>query len=72
MSSPTFYQEKQILLSQGFVVLEDVIYADTSEEAVANYKSDYIYALEEYNIASNPFYIIINMIKSIQSHFKRK
>ncbi|KPA51379.1 hypothetical protein VT25_14705 [Photobacterium leiognathi subsp. mandapamensis] len=65
MSSSTFLKEKETLLSQGFEVLDDVIYAETSEEAVEHYKSNYIYVLEEYNRASNPFYIIIDSIKNL-------
>ncbi|MBP2701371.1 hypothetical protein [Photobacterium lucens] len=65
MSSSTFLKEKETLLSQGFEILDDVIYAETSEEAVEHYKSNYIYVLEEYNRASNPFYIIIDSIKNL-------
>ncbi|WP_318406393.1 hypothetical protein [Photobacterium leiognathi] len=72
MSSSTFLKEKETLLSQGFEVLDDVIYAETSEEAVEHYKSDYIYVLEEYNRASNPFYIVLSIIESILDRFKHK
>ncbi|PQJ62802.1 MULTISPECIES: hypothetical protein [Photobacterium] len=72
MSSSTFLKEKEALLSQGFEVLDDVIYAETSEEAVEHYKSNFIYVLEEYNKADNPFYSVLLIFESIRDYFKRK
>ncbi|EAR57286.1 hypothetical protein SKA34_06000 [Photobacterium sp. SKA34] len=73
MSSSTFHKEKEILLSQNYEVLDDIIYAKTSEEAVEHYKSDYIYVLEETTKAINPLYsLILFIIESTRAYFKRK
>lgn len=40
-------------MQQGFVVDGDYIYADNEKEAVEKFKSNYLYALDEYN-ASYP------------------
>ncbi|MGF1701490.1 hypothetical protein L4D09_14420 [Photobacterium makurazakiensis] len=52
-SSDSFLQEKEQLLSEGFEVEDDYIYAKTESEAVEKFKSNYIYATEEY-VASHP------------------
>ncbi|GLR74011.1 hypothetical protein [Aliivibrio sifiae] len=55
MSSSTFLREKTAILDQGFEVEDDVIYADTPEEAVEKFKSNFIYAVDEYG-KTNPSY----------------
>ncbi|PQJ85058.1 hypothetical protein [Aliivibrio sifiae] len=51
MSSSTFRREKTEILEQGFEVEDDVIYADTAEKAVEKFKSNFIYAVDEYGKA---------------------
>lgn len=72
MSSSTFHKEKEVLLSQNYEVLDDVIYAKSSEEAVEHYKSNYMYLLEATK-ATNPLYsLILFFIESARAYFKRK
>lgn len=52
MASSSFLQEKSAILDQGFEVEDDVIYADSSEEAVEKFKSNFIYAVDEYGKAN--------------------
>ncbi len=67
MSSSTFLVEKEKLLSQGFEVEDDAIYAENSNEAVEKFKSNYVYVLEEYNISTNPFYSLLLIFKWLKS-----
>lgn len=69
MASPTFMVEKENLLAQGFEVEEDSIYADSAQEAVEKYKSNYVCALEEYNTSTNPFYSLILIYKWLKGRF---
>ncbi|CZF79048.1 hypothetical protein GCE9029_01225 [Grimontia celer] len=69
MASNTFLEEKDALLAQGYEVEDDSIYADSAQEAVEKYKSNYIYALEEYNTSSNPFYSLILIYKWLKGLF---
>lgn len=69
MASITFLEEKDALLAQGYEVEDDSIYADSAQEAVEKYKSNYIYALEEYNTSSNPFYSLILIYKWMKGLF---
>ena len=46
--SETFLEEKEQLLEQGFKVEGDYIYADTQEEAIEKFKSNFGYLTEEY------------------------
>ncbi len=48
MDSDNFLQEKPQLLDLGFEVEDDVIYANTPEEAVDKFKSNFTYHLDEY------------------------
>lgn len=52
MASSSFLQEKSAILDQGFEVEDDVIYADTPEDAVEKFKSNFIYAVDEYGKAN--------------------
>ena len=52
MADEQFMEQKQQLLAAGFEVEDDVIFADTQEEAVEHFKSNFIYAVEEYNNAN--------------------
>ncbi|MGF1725637.1 hypothetical protein [Photobacterium nomapromontoriensis] len=72
MSSDSFLTEKEVLLSQGFEVEDDVIYAENSKEAVEKFKSNYVYALEEYNTSSNPFYSILLIFQWVKSKLSGK
>ncbi|MDF4434478.1 hypothetical protein P3441_23010 [Vibrio parahaemolyticus] len=49
MGTETFQEEKKQLLQLGFAVEDDVIHASSSEEAVEKFKSNYVYALDEYS-----------------------
>ncbi|KXI21941.1 hypothetical protein [Photobacterium sanguinicancri] len=46
--SDTFLEEKDQLLEQGFEVEGDYIYADTQEEAIEKFKSNFVYLTQEY------------------------
>lgn len=52
MGSETFLKQKEQLLGQGFEVDGDVIFADTPEEAVQHFKSNFVYVTKEYNNAN--------------------
>ncbi|MGL4995483.1 MAG: hypothetical protein ACRC6G_04850 [Deefgea sp.] len=52
MAEDSFLLEKENLLSRGFEVIGDVIYAESEQEAVAKFNSGMIYPLEEYNQSS--------------------
>lgn len=71
MSSATFLKEKKALLAQGVEVEDDVIYAENSSEAVEKFKSNYIYALEEYNRSTNPFYTLLLFFQWIKGKLSR-
>ncbi|MBP3139530.1 hypothetical protein ACTFQF_19270 [Aliivibrio fischeri] len=64
MASESFLKEKSVILAQGFEVEDDVIYAETSEEAVEKFKSNFVYAVDEYGKAdvSYGFAIFIQSI----------
>ncbi len=64
MSSSTFLREKTAILDQGFEVEDDVIYADTPEEAVEKFKSNFIYAVDEYG-KTNPSYCFAVFFQSL-------
>lgn len=74
-TSDTFPREKEQLLAQGFEVEDDYIYADSEPEAIEKFKSNFIYATEEY-AASNPESAFIIFLKeslhSIIKAFKKK
>ncbi|UTV29959.1 hypothetical protein [Photobacterium atrarenae] len=74
-ASETFLQEKEQLLAQGFEVENEFIYADTESEAVEKFKSDYLWAIEEYTIsnpASGVFYQLVQLAKYISSIFRKR
>lgn len=72
MASTSFLQEKSAILKQGFEVEDDVIYADNPEEAVDQFKSNFIYAVDEYgkSDASYGFAVFIQSIYKML--FKKK
>ncbi|MDW1971379.1 MULTISPECIES: hypothetical protein [Vibrio] len=53
LGGDTFLQEKEQLLRLGFEVEDDAFYANSAEEAVEKFRSNYTYVIEEYN-NSNP------------------
>ena len=67
MASNTFLVEKEKLLSQGFEIEDDTIYAETPNEAVKHFKSNYVYALEEYNASTNIFYSLFHGLKWLKN-----
>lgn len=71
MSSDTFLIEKKALLSQGFIVEDDVIYAENATEAVKKFDSNYLYALEQYNLATNPFYTLLLFFQWLNSKIRK-
>ncbi|WP_394209890.1 hypothetical protein [Enterovibrio calviensis] len=48
MGADTFVSEKDQLLQIGFEVEDDVIYADSSEDAIEKFKSNLCAPLEDY------------------------
>lgn len=52
MAEDSFLVQKEQLLSRGFEVIGDVIYAETEQEAVRLFNSGMTYPLEEYNKSS--------------------
>ncbi|WP_028022479.1 hypothetical protein [Enterovibrio calviensis] len=48
MGSETFLAEKAQLIDLGFEVEDDVIYAESSEEAIEKFKSNFCAPLEDY------------------------
>ncbi|OCH36550.1 hypothetical protein [Aliivibrio fischeri] len=64
MASESFLKEKSAILAQGFEVEDDAIYAETSEEAVEKFQSNFVYAVDEYGKAdvSYGFAIFIQSI----------
>ncbi|WP_027467988.1 hypothetical protein [Deefgea rivuli] len=52
MAEDSFLVQKEQLLSRGFEVIGDVIYAETEQEAVRLFNSGMTYPLQEYNLSS--------------------
>lgn len=48
MASSTFQEEKAQLLKAGFIVDDDVIYADSPEEATDKFRSHFTHAVGDY------------------------
>jgi len=74
-ASDTFLQEKEQLLVQGFEVEDDYIYAETESEAIDKFKSNYLYAIEEYTVsnpASGVFYQLNQLIKFVFNIFRKR
>ncbi|WP_299018155.1 hypothetical protein [uncultured Photobacterium sp.] len=69
--SETFLNEKKQLLEQGFQVEGDYIYAETEKEAIEKFKSNYVYALEEYNAANPITALVMSLTNLVMSVFKR-
>ncbi len=65
MASETFLIEKAGLLEQGFEIEDDVILAESADEAVEKYKSNFTYVMEDYNASTNVFYTLYMMFKSL-------
>ncbi|MBC7003415.1 hypothetical protein BIZ37_12690 [Photobacterium sp. BZF1] len=61
MGSASFSAEKQQLLEMGFEVEEDVIYADSKEEAVDKFKSNFLAPLDDYT-NSHPVTAVVTFI----------
>ncbi|OZS42292.1 hypothetical protein [Photobacterium sanguinicancri] len=74
-ASDSFLQEKEQLLAQGFEVEDDYIYADTESEAIEKFKSNFIYATEEY-AASHPesglFIFLKESVHALTKVFRKK
>lgn len=49
MGSDTFLTEKHQLLQLGFEVEDDAIHAKNPQEAVEKFRSNFLYALDEYS-----------------------
>ncbi|RWX52754.1 hypothetical protein [Photobacterium chitinilyticum] len=72
--SDSFLREKEQLLVQGFEVEDDYIYAETESEAVEKFKSNYLYAIEEYtksNPVSGIFYQLNQLIGLLFKVFRK-
>ncbi|OAN11347.1 hypothetical protein A3K86_20575 [Photobacterium jeanii] len=64
--SVSFSEEKSQLLDQGFVVDGDYVYADTQEEAIERYKSNFLYLSGEYAASTTSgslYYVFSEAIK---------
>ena len=48
MDGDSFFVEKTQLLKLGFEVEDEAVLADTPEEAIEKFHSNYMYALQEY------------------------
>ena len=72
MASSSFLQEKSAVLDQGFEVEDDVIYADTPEDAVEKFKSNFIYAVDEYGKADVSYSFAIFLQSIYKMIFSKK
>ncbi|MEG0006734.1 MAG: hypothetical protein RR721_15700 [Aeromonas sp.] len=70
--SPTFIQEKNALLAQGFEVEDDFIYAHTPTEAIEKYRSNFTYVAQEYAHANGIYAFFHLMLVIGKSLFGRK
>ncbi|CEO41260.1 hypothetical protein [Photobacterium kishitanii] len=73
MDSDSFMVEKNQLLKLGFEVEDDVIFADTADEAIDKFNSNYVYALQEYadsSVGGGLGTFIIESYKDIIRRFK--
>ena len=72
MEDETFLAEKDQLIKAGFEVDGDVILAQSSEEAVEKYKSNFIHVIQEYS-NSHPESALANFfIEVYKSIFKKE
>ncbi|GLT19615.1 hypothetical protein GCM10007938_33970 [Vibrio zhanjiangensis] len=72
MGDETFLTEKEQLIKLGFEVDGDVIMAESVEEAIEKYKSNFIYVIEDYS-NSHPESALANFfIEMYKSIFKKK
>ncbi|MEL4204846.1 hypothetical protein P0W48_16035 [Plesiomonas shigelloides] len=74
MDSKTFHEEKNLILEMGFIVEDDVIYAENSAEAIEKFKLHLCTALHEF-VNSNPAggmtTFLIESFKEIKSRLKQ-
>lgn len=71
MASDSFLDDKQKLMSIGFEVEGDVIFAGTSQEAVDKFQSNYIHLCDEYNNAHLESGVATFIIESYQEIRRR-
>ncbi|MDD9155299.1 hypothetical protein PVK64_03710 [Aliivibrio sp. S4TY2] len=72
MASSSFLQEKSAILDQGFEVEDDVIYADSSKEAVEKFQSNFIYAVDEYGKADVSYGFVVFLQSIYKMFFSKK
>lgn len=72
MENETFLAEKEQMIKAGFEVDGDVIIAQSSEEAIEKYKSNFIHVIEEYS-NSHPESALANFFIEVYKFlFKKK
>ncbi|EPT9248456.1 hypothetical protein [Photobacterium damselae] len=69
MGSNSFFDEKEQLLKQGFVIEDDYILAQTPQEAIEKFQSNFIYAAQEYSNAE-PSVGLMNFFIELYKEFK--
>ncbi|QOQ70214.1 hypothetical protein [Photobacterium damselae] len=69
MGSNSFLDEKEQLLKQGFVIEDDYILAQTPQEAIEKFQSNFTYAAQEYSNAE-PSVGLINFFIEFYKKFK--
>ncbi|HIF9470532.1 TPA: hypothetical protein ACX6SC_003041 [Photobacterium damselae] len=69
MGSNSFLDEKEQLLKQGFEIEDDYILAQTPQEAIEKFQSNFTYAAPEYSNAE-PSVGLINFFIELYKEFK--
>ncbi|MDT1012855.1 hypothetical protein RMN64_15675 [Plesiomonas shigelloides] len=73
MDSKTFIKEKNQLLEMGYIVEDDIIYAETPTEAIDKFKLHLTTAIQEFvnsNVAGGFTTFLIESFKEIKSRLK--
>ena len=69
MGSNSFLDEKAQLLKQGFEIEDDYILAQTPQEAIEKFQSNFTYAAQEYSNAE-PSVGLMNFFIELYKEFK--
>ncbi|HIF9172016.1 TPA: hypothetical protein ACX6PS_000651 [Photobacterium damselae] len=69
MGSKSFLDEKAQLLKQGFEIEDDYILAQTPQEAIEKFQSNFTYAAQEYGNAE-PSVGLMNFFIELYKEFK--
>ncbi|MBM9888159.1 MULTISPECIES: hypothetical protein [Deefgea] len=74
MADGAFLLRKEQLLSRGFEVIGDTIYADSEQEAIAKFNSGMMYPLKEYNVSTPSgglFYAVKSLLEILYQRLSR-